>query len=269
MARRGDDVSERERRSSRAPLPAVACVFLVPLSSLACVCGPLARTPADSSTRVRTAVIGKSVRGRAIEVVVLGSGARRVLYLGGVHGDEYGTDVLRGFVAHLKADADAVPHGAEAHIIECLNPDGRVRWSRGNARGVDLNRNMPTRDWSAKLHTRDRATQRGTHGGKSPGSEPEVRALISYLTKGFAVVVSVHSRGGIVDYDGPGSRRLAQRVAAESGLRVAHLDYQEVVTGSLGRFVPERHGAPALTVEVRGPQCSTRIVAGLLSCLRE
>ena len=49
------------------------------------------------------AELGKSVAGRKIECVRFGNGEKNILFIGGVHGDEYeGVDLIRRFIAHNK-----------------------------------------------------------------------------------------------------------------------------------------------------------------------
>src|SRR5665647_3338198 len=82
-----------------------------------------------------------------------------------------------------------------------------------------------------------------------PGSEPETKALLAYLKQGFAAVLSLHSRAGILDCNGPGGAALAKRMAALCRLPVGHLGYQPYITGSLGDYVPAKYGIPIITVE--------------------
>ena len=169
--------------------------------------------------------IGHSVQHRAIVVARFGTGARRLLVIGGVHGDEYGTAVATRFAAYLAAHPGAVPAGARIDVIRCANPDGYAHHTRGNARHVDLNRNLPTANWTRRLSAGDEPGDPGLTGGRSPGSEPETKALLAYLRTGFAAVVSLHSRAGILDCDGPGARALGRRMSQLCGLPVGRLSY--------------------------------------------
>ena len=207
--------------------------------------------------------IGHSVQGRPIRVTHFGSGSRRLLVIGGVHGNEYGTSVATQLAAYLAAYPEAVPTGARIDVIRCLNPDGYAHHTRGNARHVDLNRNLPTGNWRRVLGPRDDPGAPGLTGGSSPGSEPETKALLAYLRIGFHAVISLHSRAGILDCNGPGSATLGRRMSALCGLPVGQLSYDPYITGSLGSYVPEHYHEPVVTVELR----STRLTAGLRAAL--
>jgi hypothetical protein len=124
--------------------------------------------------------IGHSVDGRSIRASRFGSGSRRLLVIGGVHGNEYGTSVATQFAGYLAAHPQAVPAGARIDVIRCLNPDGRAHDTRGNAHHVDLNRNLPTSNWRRALGPLDDPGAPGLSGGSRPGSEPETKALLAY-----------------------------------------------------------------------------------------
>ncbi len=98
-------------------------------------------------TALESFAAGRSVRGRTIAVTRFGAGDRRLLLLAGVHGDEYGTPVARALERYLLAHPRALPAGARVDVLACANPDGYSARTRGNARRVDLNRNLPTRNW--------------------------------------------------------------------------------------------------------------------------
>jgi len=212
--------------------------------------------------------IGHSVQHRAIVVARFGTGARRLLVVGGVHGNEYGTAVAQRFAAYLAAHPGAVPAGARIDVIRCANPDGYAHGTRGNARHVDLNRNLPTANWTHLLSAGDEPGNPGLTGGRSPGSEPETKALLAYLRTGFAAVVSLHSRAGILDCDGPGARALGRRMSKLCGLPVGRLSYDPSITGSLGEFVPARYHVPVVTVELRSTALSAGLRAALLAAAK-
>lgn len=212
--------------------------------------------------------IGRSYQRRPITVTQFGAGRRRLLIVGGVHGNESGTAVARQFVAYLLAHPRALPSGARIDVISCANPDGYARHIRGNARHVDLNRNLPTHDWRRRLSALNEPGNPGLTGGASPGSEPETKALLAYLRSGFAVVVSLHSRAGILDCTGPGARALGRRMSALCGFPVSKLWYDPYITGSLGRFVPERYHTPIVTVELLRAKLGSGMRAALLAAAR-
>jgi predicted deacylase len=212
--------------------------------------------------------IGHSVQHRAIVVARFGTGARRLLVVGGVHGDEYGTAVAKRFAAYLAAHPGAVPAGARIDVIRCANPDGYLHHTRGNARHVDLNRNLPTANWTRLLSAGDEPGNPGLTGGSSPGSEPETKALLTYLRTGFATVVSLHSHAGILDCDGPGARALGLRMSKLCGLPVGRLSYDPYITGSLGEYVPARYHVPVVTVELRSTAMSGGLRAALLAAAK-
>jgi murein peptide amidase A len=213
-------------------------------------------------------VIGRSVRGRHIVVARFGTGQRHVLVIGGVHGNETGTAVATKFAAYLVLHPAAVPAGAQIDVIRCLNPDGRALRTRGNARRVDLNRNLPTRSWRRRLKREDPSARLGLSGGRGPGSEPETKALLAYLKRGFAVVLSLHSHAGILDAGGPGGTALARRMSRLCGLPVGHLSYQSSITGSLGDYVPATYRIPIITVELKNAKLGRGLRSALLVSAR-
>jgi predicted deacylase len=211
---------------------------------------------------------GRSVRGRAIAVTRFGAGDRRLLLLGGVHGDEYGTPVARAFERYLLAHPRALPDGASIDLVGCANPDGFAARTRANARRVDLNRNLPTRNWRSRLRARDASSLLGLTGGRSPGSEPETKAVLKLLATRYDTVVSLHSRAGVLDCSGPGAKALGRRMSRLCGLPLGTLWYDPYITGSLGRYVPEKYGIPIVTVELRGAKMSSGMRAALLEAAR-
>jgi len=108
--------------------------------------------------------IGKSVLGNSITL----HGARQanVLVMAGVHGDE--SEAV--FLGHL-----LLTMGCPVPLIPCANPDGallRQRWNRNN---VDLNRNLPSQDWTPE------ALNPRYPPGSAPASEPETQAFLTAL----------------------------------------------------------------------------------------
>jgi len=158
--------------------------------------------------------IGHSVDGRTIRPVVLGEpgAAHRVLVVGCIHGSETaGTAITQRLVAA------GAPRGTEIVVLQSLNPDGCARGTRGNAHGVDLNRNFPS-NWAAIGHRGDLQ-----YSGPHALSEPESRyavALIEALQP--QITIWFHQPQGIVRAWG-GSVATARRFAA-----LAHYPYRSI-----------------------------------------
>jgi murein peptide amidase A len=222
--------------------------------------------PVAAAAQSEERSIGTSVNGSSITLVHFGDGPRRMLVIGGIHGNEYGAPVAEQLIAALRAEPSLVPTGCSIDVIPCLDPDGREAGTRGNARSVDINRNLPSANWSAELDARDTSAARGLNGGSAPASEPETKALLSVLEARYFAVVSLHSNGGLVDFDGPGAEALARRVATAAGLPVDHLAYQDYIHGSLGLYLAQT-GTPLITVELARPDLTDGLRAGLLSLL--
>jgi protein MpaA len=152
--------------------------------------------------------IGHSVDGRAIRPVVLGdpAAAHRLLVVGCIHGSE-----TAGIAITRRLIAAGAPHGTEIVVVNALNPDGCARGTRGNTRGVDLNRNFPS-NWSRIGEPGDLQ-----YSGPRPLSEPESRyavALIDRLQP--QITIWFHQPQGVVRAWGP-SVPTARHFAALAG----------------------------------------------------
>jgi len=204
--------------------------------------------------------IGTSVRGRPIVAETFGVGPRHVLIMGGIHGNEYGTPVAEAFLRYVRAHPSIVPSGTELDIITCANPDGRARNRRTNAHNVDLNRNFPSRNWNRKKDPS------GGLPGSAPGSEPETKALLALLAQQrYLRIVSLHSAGGILDWDGPGGGTLARRIGKAAHVPLLRLGAYH---GSMGSYVPQVYKIPIVTWELKQRAITARIRAGLIAALR-
>jgi hypothetical protein len=196
----------------------------------------------------------KSVMGRQImlrEFKPAQTNAPRVLVVGGIHGDEL-TAVSVVF-RWLELLQQAGYEGPQFHwrVIPVLNPDGLLAKppTRVNARGVDLNRNFPTYNWSSeaprywKVSTgRDPRRFPGT----APASEPESRWLHDEIARFKPdVIVSVHAPFDVLDFDGPPSG-----VEMPSRFGRLHLNRLGVYPGSLGNFGGLKEGIPVVTLEL-------------------
>ncbi len=211
---------------------------------------PLDAPPVASTTNWQA--IGRSVEGRSLLVAQAGTGPVRVYVVGGMHGDETeGRTALESLRSQPRV-------GATLRVLRDLNPDGTAVYRRANARGHDLNRNWPARNF-----------QPGATGGDAPLSEPETRALHQDL-RAFKpqIVVVLHSisSGPLVNYDGPAEGLAA---AFENAARSVSPEWRVVpdmgypTSGSLGSYLGVDQRVPVLTIEFRRGQDEATATAAL------
>ena len=182
------------------------------------------------------------MQGRPIRATTLGHGPRRVLFIGGIHGDEAEGSYT---TAELPAafTAAGLPDQVTLTIIEDANPDGRQAKTRGNANGVDVNRNFPARNFDPTDPT----------NGRTPLSQPESRTvyrLIEETNPDLIVVMHSWQDRQFINFDGP-ARQIADRFAATSGLPVTASSEFTPTPGSLGSYAGRDRKRPVLTIELR------------------
>jgi protein MpaA len=212
----------------------LALPFAAPAGSPRAASPPPSASPAAARQAV---ILGRSRLGRPIRAIRIGdpAAAAAVLIVGCVHGNE---TAGRAVVARLARTAVAPP-GVALWLLDTANPDGCAADTRGNAAGVDLNRNFPFR-W--------RALPRGTYfSGPRPLSEPESRALYGFLSReGPVASVWYHQHARLVDWNGDAT--IARRYARRVGLP-AKIFYE--APGSITRWLARTFaGSTGLVVEL-------------------
>ena len=196
--------------------------------------------------RHTSSVYGASLDGIPLHVYLPDGGNAELVILSAIHGDEAETTVV------VSEALRCLPRGdLHAAVILCGNPDGLQRGTRGNARGVDLNRNFPTSNWSPdpvcyKSRAND-ARDIALTPGTEPASEPETIALLSLLARlKPRAVVSLHSALACVDDSGAShlGRQLADRCSLPFLTEIGY-----PTPGSMGTWAGEQ-GLNLVTLEL-------------------
>jgi murein peptide amidase A len=156
-------------------------------------------------------VIGHSVHGRPI--ILFSSGpadaALKILVVGDIHGNE-----TAGMRIARRLTAGPAPSGTDLLVVPTINPDGVAANTRGNAHGVDLNRNFPFR-W--------RPLSGAEYSGRAPLSEPETRAAYGLILRQKPdLTIWFHQPFGLVDPP-EGNPFAARRYAQLIGLPLIRL----------------------------------------------
>jgi protein MpaA len=152
-------------------------------------------------------VVGRSVEGRQVVAVERGDPAapRKVLVVGAIHGNE-----TAGIAVVARLRELPVPAGVDLWLVATVNPDGVAAGTRGNARGVDLNRNFPL-GW--------RRLGGVYESGPRAASEPETGAVMRLVRRlKPRLTVWFHQHLDLVELVRGGDARLERRFARLVGL---------------------------------------------------
>jgi len=217
----------------------------------------------DPCAGVHWQVGGKSVQGRALVFADLGDvrAKNTTLIFSTIHGDEV-TPLYVGLqIAHWIKEHQGQLHDTRVILAPLVNPDGffHIPRTRMNARGVDVNRNFPTRDWKTMAH---KAWKKKHHSdprrfpGNVAASEPETQ-FQQELIRRFRPqkIMGIHSPLNFLDYDGPSALSLAkfpseyvqQCLKLRTRLKAITTGY---FPGSLGNYAGQERGIPTLTLEL-------------------
>ena len=203
----------------------VLCVLAFAAAAAAQAHAVNATARADATVH-RTFLLGRSVDGHTITAVEMGDPdtQRKTLVVGCIHGNE-----RAGIAIAKRLISTELPAETDLWIVTDLNPDGAAAGTRGNADGVDLNRNFPWH-WQRLSGT--------YYSGPRPLSEPETRVAYRLIERVRPTVsIWFHQHLDLVD-DSTGSRSLERRFARAAGLRLARLTREpgSAVTWETHRF---------------------------------
>jgi protein MpaA len=199
----------------------------------------IARPPVVAPRRpqlVQALPAGRSVQGRPVNATAIGNGDQCVMFIGGIHGNEpAGVGLCEQLAAYLGAH-DELVYGLKVIVIPAANPDGLAGATRGNAHGVDINRNFATGNYRSSA----------INGGQAM-SQPEAQYLRELIDRYRPVrIITIHQPLSCIDYDGP-AQALAATVARASGLPIKKLGARP---GSLGSYAGVENRIPTVTVEL-------------------
>jgi murein peptide amidase A len=251
------------RRVHRCPAGVAAALCL--LANLGCAANQPATRSSDGGSpshtialraarreenvrRVR--LLARSVRGRVIDAIELGDPDSRAhaLIIGAIHGNEpAGIAIAHALLrqAHLRE--------TDLWVIPDLNPDGVAADTRGNAHGVDLNRNFPA-------HWRPLGAPGTTYyAGPRPLSEPESASVVALVHRiRPQLTIYYHQHLAVID-DSQGPHAIERRYAADVHLPLRPLtDYPGSATGWQDALL----GPTAFVVELpSGSLAGTQIAA--------
>jgi protein MpaA len=195
--------------------------------------------------KYKSRIYGYSSKNIPLEIYEPLTAHAHILIIGSIHGDEsMGTvllsECLRAFTQNELT----------ASVILSANPDGILAGTRCNARGVDLNRNFPAKNWSADpVYYRNRPgdTQNiALSPGETGGSEPETGSLISLIeAQNPKLIVSLH--GFLACIDDPDASPIAKDLAMRTNMEVVP-DVGYSTPGSFGSWCAEKR-IPIITYE--------------------
>ncbi len=173
---------------------------------------------------------------------------KKILVLSMVHGDE----LPAGYVALSWMNRLIDIKGRNTwRVVPLLNPDGLTAKTRNNGRGVDLNRNLPTKNWEVEAKERWKVHEKENprrFPGAAANSESETNCMLAHLNEFEPdFIVSLHTPYGQLDFDGPQHINFALKSFKDMPWkRLGHFP------GSLGRYMWAERSVPVLTVELKG-----------------
>ena len=203
-----------------------------------------------------TSAFATSSLGLTIFAHTFGTGPKPVLVLGGVHGDELeGVIAANALIANLigLAPTSEILKQLKITVVPALNLDGVLLKQRKTFTGVDLNRNLPSKDW-----TTDVKEERYFPGTK-PNSEPENQALVKWLKSNRpAVIISLHSYKPMLNLNG-NCDSVAKVISEHTGY-VMNRDIGYPTPGCLGTYAGIEDTMPTITYEIERGQKADEIV---------
>ncbi|MCB0342497.1 MAG: succinylglutamate desuccinylase/aspartoacylase family protein [Pseudobdellovibrionaceae bacterium] len=191
---------------------------------------------------MKSFIFGQTSLGLPIVGHRFGSSGPKVLILGGVHGDESEGVIASGGLVNMFYSS--FTYRLQLTLIPMFNTDGVIRCRRKNAQGVDLNRNLPTNDWTSEV------AEEKYFPGLSANSEPENQALVNWLDKHKPqLIISLHSWKPLLNTNGncqPEAEIISKRTGYEIKDSIGY-----PTPGCLGTYCGLERDMPTLTYEIQ------------------
>lgn len=258
---------------------------------------PVTETPIEPvEARGDKSILGTTIRGENITAYHFGTGAKEVVFIGGIHGGYSWNTTLLAYelIDYLDANPSVIPANLTVTVIPTANPDGlkatvgttgrfapavasRVAEAtriagRFNSNEVDLNRNFDC-EWSATGEWQSRSVS----GGTAPFSEPEAAALRNYINNNSlaALVVWFSAEGKVYPAAcGGAPTATASSLATTYGAAASYpvetnfTAYQ--ITGDVTNWAAKQ-GIPAISILLTDHQSTewTKNKAGIEAILAE
>lgn len=167
----------------------------------------------------------------------------KILFIGGVHGNEPEGVVLANGL--LERFSHAFPYKIQLTLIPAFNIDGVLKAKRKNGFDVDLNRNLPTADWSAE-YKEDKYFP-----GSAANSEPENKALVQLIQKESPrFILSFHSYKDPMLLDNNSLCRNECEILSRATGYAIKDDIGYPTPGALGTYGAVERSIPTLTYEL-------------------
>lgn len=197
-------------------------------------------------------LFGKTTNGLALVGYRFGKkDSPRIFILGGVHGNEpEGVVCANALLRDFSLD---FPFELELVLLPALNLDGVLAGTRVNARGVDLNRNLPSNDWNPE------AFNKKYPPGPKANSEIENQYLVEFLDQFKPqLLISLHSYKPLLNINGD-CKDAADAIHDKTGYEIVEsIGYP--TPGCLGTYAGIERNWPTITYEIENGSAPDKIV---------